>query len=58
MLTYNFRLTNQVSLSRLEELYNVRPGFKPLKTFQKGCRILIILIKGKITRRNSLLTEI
>ena len=40
------RLTNQVSLSRLEELYNVRPGFQPLKTFQKGARILIILIKA------------
>ena len=40
------RITSQMSLSRLEEIYNVRPGFRPIQTFTKAARIVGILIKA------------
>ena len=40
------RITSQMSLSRLEEIYNVRPGFRPIQTFRKAARIVGILIKA------------
>lgn len=35
-----------MSLSRLEELYNVRPGFKPIEVFRKAARMIVILTRA------------
>ena len=43
---FNARITSQMSLSRLEELYNVRPGFKPINVFRKAARLVVILVKA------------
>ena len=43
---HDVRITSQMSLSRLEEIYNVRPGFRPIETFRKAARIVGILIKA------------
>ena len=45
---FNARITSQMSLSRLEELYNVRPGFKPINVFRKAARLIVILVKAEI----------
>ena len=43
---FNARITSQMSLSRLEELYNVRPGFKPIDVFRKAARLIVILTRA------------